>query len=170
MQINAQKIMPSLWFNGNAQEAVAFYTSIFPDSRIGRVGHYGEAGREFHQMPVGEVMEMEFELAGQAFLAINSGPQFAFTEAISFLVNCDTQEEVDHYWEKLSADGDPKAQMCGWLKDRYGVSWQIVPRELGEMIGDPHSEKSQRAFNAMLQMTKIDLAAIRQAYEGTAPA
>ena len=161
-----QKITPCLWFDAQAEEAVAFYTAIFRNSKIVSVSRYGEAGYEVHGKPAGTVMVVAFELDGQAFTALNGGPMFKFNEAISFQVDCETQEEVDYYWEKLSEGGDETAQQCGWLKDKYGVSWQVVPRVLPEMIKDPDSEKSQRAMKAMLQMKKIDIDALKRAYEG----
>jgi predicted 3-demethylubiquinone-9 3-methyltransferase (glyoxalase superfamily) len=165
MQVT-QRITPCLWFDDQAEEAAAFYTAIFKDSKVVNVARYGEAGREIHGMPAGTVMVVAFELNGQAFTALNGGPIFKFNEAISFQVNCETQEEVDYYWEKLSAGGDEKAQQCGWLKDKYGASWQVVPTILPEMISDPDHEKSQRAFTAMLQMKKIDIDALKRAYAG----
>lgn len=167
MQI-AQTITPCLWFDNQAEEAAAFYTAIFRNSRIGRISRYGKEGFEIHGRPEGSVMTVEFELDGQAFTALNGGPVFRFSEAVSFQVICETQEEVDFYWDKLTAGGDEKAQQCGWLKDRFGLSWQVFPRMLTELVGDPGSEKSQRAMKAMLQMKKIDMDAIRRAYEGTA--
>lgn len=161
-----QKITPCLWFDDQAEEAVEFYTAIFRNSKIVEVARYGEAGREIHGKPAGTVMTVAFELEGQAFTALNGGPMFKFNEAISFQVSCKTQEEVDHYWEKLSAGGDVEAQQCGWLKDKYGVSWQIVPGVLVEMITDPDSAKSQRVMGAMLQMKKIDIDGLRRAYAG----
>ena len=155
-----QKINPSLWFDHEAEEAANFYVSVFTDSRIVHVARYGSAGPG----PAGSVMTVDFQLRGQDFNAINGGPQFTFTEAISLLVNCESQDEVDEYWEKLS-DGGQKGP-CGWLKDRYGLSWQIVPTALGEMIADPDEAKSQRAMKAMLQMTKLDVAELRRAYDG----
>ena len=160
------KITPWLWFDDQAEEAVAFYTAIFRNSRIVRVTRYGEAGHEIHGKPVGSVMTVAFELDGQAFTAFNGGPLFKFNEAISFQVNCETQEEVDYYWQKLSDGGDEKAQQCGWLKDKYGASWQVVPNVLLELITDPDSEKSQRAMEAMLQMKKIDIDKLKRAYAG----
>jgi len=165
MQIS-QKITPCLWFDDQAEEAVEFYTSIFRNSRIVKTTRYGEAGYDVHGKPAGTVMAVAFELDGQAFTALNGGPMFKFNEAISFQVNCETQEEVDYFWEKLTEDGDEKAQQCGWLKDKYGVSWQIVPAVLLEMIDDPNSEKSQRAMKAMLQMKKIDIDTLKHAYDG----
>jgi predicted 3-demethylubiquinone-9 3-methyltransferase (glyoxalase superfamily) len=158
-----QRITPCLWFDDQAEEAAAFYTGIFRNSRIVSVSRYGEAGREVHGKAPGTVMVVAFELDGQAFTALNGGPVFKFNEAISLQVSCESQEEVDYYWEKLSMGGDEAAQQCGWLKDRYGVSWQIVPRVLGELIGDPDPEKSQRTMRAMLQMKKIDIAGLTRA-------
>jgi predicted 3-demethylubiquinone-9 3-methyltransferase (glyoxalase superfamily) len=163
---SAQKITPCLWFDDQAEEAAKFYTGVFKDSRIGRTSRYGEAGREVHGRPPGSVMTVEFELNGQAFTALNGGPVFKFNEAISFQVSCQDQREVDYYWKKLSEGGDEKAQQCGWLKDKYGVSWQIVPTVLIDMVSDPHSEKSQRAFATMLQMKKIDIAELERACSG----
>jgi predicted 3-demethylubiquinone-9 3-methyltransferase (glyoxalase superfamily) len=165
MQI-IQRITPCLWFDDQAEEAAEFYTAIFRNSRIVNISRYGEAGREVHGKPAGTVMTVEFELDGQAFTALNGGPVFKFNEAISLQVNCDTQEEVDYYWEKLSESGDERAQQCGWLKDKYGVSWQVVPFVLIEMINDPDAEKSNRAMEAMLRMKKIDIAELRRAYAG----
>ena len=165
MQIT-QKITPCLWFDDHAEEAVKFYTGIFRNSRIGEIARYGEARREVHGKPAGTVMTVAFELDGQAFTALNGGPIFKFNEAISFQINCETQEEVDYYWEKLSEGGDEQAQQCGWLKDKYGASWQVVPGVLLEMINDPDSEKSQRAMKAMLQMKKIDIDELKRAYAG----
>jgi predicted 3-demethylubiquinone-9 3-methyltransferase (glyoxalase superfamily) len=161
-----QRITPCLWFDDQAEEAVAFYTAIFRNSKIVSVSRYGEAGYEVHGRPAGTVMAVAFELDGQAFTALNGGPVFKFNEAISFQVNCETQEEVDYYWERLTDGGDENAQQCGWLKDKYGVSWQVVPGMLLEMINDPDSEKSQRAMEAMLHMKKIDIAALKRAYAG----
>jgi predicted 3-demethylubiquinone-9 3-methyltransferase (glyoxalase superfamily) len=154
---NIQLISPCLWFDDQAQEAAEYYTAIFSNSSIVTITHYGEAGHEIHGKPAGTVMAVAFELNGQAFSALNGGPMFKFNEAISFQVKCQSQEEVDYYWEKLSAGGDQTAQQCGWLKDRYGVSWQIVPNILLEMLSDHDSAKSQRAMTAMLQMKKIDI-------------
>lgn len=161
-------ITPFLWFDDQGEEAAQFYCSIFPNSAIRKISRYGKEGQEIHGKPEGSAMTVEFELDGQTFTALNGGPMFTFNEAISFQVHCETQAEVDHYWEKLSAGGDPQAQQCGWLKDRYGVSWQIIPRELIELVSDPASVKSQQAMKAMLQMKKIDIAELRRAYEGTA--
>lgn len=166
MQINIQKITPCLWFDNQSEEAAIFYTSIFKNSKIGRMTRYGKEGFEIHGRPEGSIMTVEFEIEGQVFTALNGGPIFKFNEAVSFQVYCETQEETDYYWEKLSEGGDKNAQQCGWLKDKYGLSWQVVPRVLSEYLGDPDPGKSQRAMKAMLQMKKIDIDKIRQAYEG----
>jgi predicted 3-demethylubiquinone-9 3-methyltransferase (glyoxalase superfamily) len=160
-----QEITPCLWFDSNAEEAVNFYTAIFKNSKIGNISRYGEAGYEIHGKPAGTVLTMEFELNGQAFTALNGGPVFKFNEAISFQVGCESQEEIDYYWEKLSEGGDKKAQQCGWLKDKYGVSWQIVPTVLGKMLQDKDANKSESVMKALLQMTKIDIQGLKQAYE-----
>jgi predicted 3-demethylubiquinone-9 3-methyltransferase (glyoxalase superfamily) len=154
------KNTPFLWFDNNAEEAMNFYISVFKDSKILSVTRYGEAGPG----PKGSVMTGKFQLAGQEFTALNGGPHFKFTEAISFVVNCETQEEVDEFWEKLVEGGEES--QCGWLKDKYGVSWQIVPTILVEMLQDKDPEKSQRVMKAMLQMVKIDIKTLKQAYEG----
>ena len=159
-----QKITPCLWFDSNAEEAVNFYTSIFKNSKIGNISRYGEAGYEIHGKPAGTVLTIEFELNGQAFTALNGGPVFKFNEAISFQIGCESQAEVDYYWEKLSDGGDKKAQQCGWLKDKYGVSWQIVPTVLGKMLQDKDARKSESVMKAMLQMTKIDIQGLKRAY------
>ncbi|HWP00082.1 MAG TPA: VOC family protein [Methylococcus sp.] len=147
-----QKITPFLWFDDQAEEAVNFYTSIFKNSKTVNITHYGEKGAEASGRPKGTVMTMAFQLEGQEFVALNGGPHFKFTEAISFVVNCESQTEVDYYWEKLSEGGDEKAQQCGWLKDKYGLSWQIVPAALGELLSHPDPEKSGRVMKALLQM------------------
>jgi predicted 3-demethylubiquinone-9 3-methyltransferase (glyoxalase superfamily) len=158
------RITPCLWFDDQAEEAARFYTGIFPDSRIVAMTRYGKAGQEVHGRPPGSVMVVAFELDGQAFTALNGGPVFTFTEAISLQVACQTQAEVDHYWRKLAESGDEAAQQCGWLKDRYGVSWQIVPTVLPEMLADPDAEKSGRVMEAMLRMKKIEIEPLRRAY------
>jgi predicted 3-demethylubiquinone-9 3-methyltransferase (glyoxalase superfamily) len=162
----SSKITPCLWFDGRAEEAAEFYTKLFPNSKIGEISRYGEAGREVHGMAPGTVLTVAFELDGQPFTALNGGPAFKFSEAISFQVSCETQKEVDFYWAKLSEGGDEAAQQCGWLKDRFGVSWQIVPSILPELVGDPASEKSQRAMKAMMGMKKLDIAELKRAYAG----
>jgi predicted 3-demethylubiquinone-9 3-methyltransferase (glyoxalase superfamily) len=160
-----QKITPCLWFDSEAEDAARFYTSVFKNSRIGRIARYGKEGKEIHGRPEGSVLTVEFEINGQTFTALNGGPVFEFNEAISFQVPCDSQEDVDHYWERLSAGGDEKAQRCGWLKDRYGVSWQIVPTVLPKMLQDKERKKADRVMKAMLQMKKIDIAELKRAYE-----
>ena len=160
-----QKISPCLWFDDQGEEAAKFYTSIFKDSKIGDVTRYGKEGYEIHGREEGTVMTVEFEIEGQKFLALNGGPIFKFNEAISFQVYCETQEEVDYYWEKLSEGRDEKAQQCGWLKDKYGVSWQIVPTVLIKMLKDNDSEKSQKVMKAMLQMHKLDISTLKKAYD-----
>ena len=154
-----QKITPFLWFDNQAEEAVDLYVSTFKNSRIDSIARYGAGGPG----PEGSVMTIAFQLDGQDFVALNGGPVFAFTPAISFYVSCRTQEEVDHFWEKLTAGGEE--EQCGWLKDRYGLSWQIVPTALVEMLQDPDPEKAHRVMNAMLQMRKIDIAALRLAHD-----
>ena len=152
-----------MWFDNQAEEAANFYVSIFKNSKIGDITRYGEAAAEISGKPKGSVMTITFQIEGQEFTALNGGPQFKFTEAISLLVNCDTQQEVDELWEKLSEGGEEGP--CGWLKDKYGVSWQVVPRILDEMIRDPDPVKAERVMKAMLQMQKIDIAGLQQAYD-----
>jgi predicted 3-demethylubiquinone-9 3-methyltransferase (glyoxalase superfamily) len=161
-----QRISPCLWFDGKAEQAAGFYTSVFKNSKIVGVTRYGEVGQEVHQQRPGTVMTVTFELDGQSFTALNGGPLCQFSEAISFQVNCDTQAEIDEYWEKLSAGGDKNAQQCGWLKDQFGVSWQVNPTVLPELMKDPDSEKSGRVMKALLQMKKLDIAALKRAYAG----
>jgi predicted 3-demethylubiquinone-9 3-methyltransferase (glyoxalase superfamily) len=156
-----QKITPFLWFKDNAEEAVKFYTSIFKNSRITKIARYGEEGEKVSGRPKGSVMTIEFELEGQQFVALNGGPHFKFTEAVSFVVNCRTQAEVDQFWKKLSAGG--QEIQCGWLKDKYGLSWQIVPTILGELLSDKDAAKSHRVMLAMLQMVKLDIKKLKQA-------
>jgi predicted 3-demethylubiquinone-9 3-methyltransferase (glyoxalase superfamily) len=155
------KISPFLWFDNQAEEAMQFYTSVFKNSKAGEVSRYGEAG----PMPAGTVLTASFELEGLHFTALNGGPDFKFNEAVSFYVDCEDQAEVDYYWEQLTADGGEES-MCGWLKDKFGLSWQIVPRRLMELMGDPDAEKAQRVTEAMLQMQKIDIAGLEAAYKG----
>lgn len=161
-----QRITPCLWFDDQAEQAVAFYTAIFANSRVILVSRYGEAGHEIHGKPADSVLTVEFELDGQRFTALNGGPTFKFNEAISLQVNCETQAEVDYYWDKLTAGGDEQAQQCGWLKDKYGVSWQVVPRILVEMLTDSDYAKSERVMTALLQMKKLDIEALKRAYAG----
>ena len=160
-----QKITPFLWFDNQAEEAANFYTSIFKNSKVGTVTRYDEAGSKASGMPKGTAMTVPFQLEGQEFTALNGGPHFRFTEAISFVVSCETQEEVDYYWDRLSKGGDEKAQQCGWLKDKYGLSWQIVPTILIKLLQDKDAEKSKRVMQAMLQMKKIDIKSLKQASE-----
>jgi predicted 3-demethylubiquinone-9 3-methyltransferase (glyoxalase superfamily) len=162
-----QKITPFLWFDGQAEQAAKFYTSIFKNSKVGRILRYSEEVAKVSESgrPVGSVLTIEFEIADQKFVALNGGPQFKFNESISFVVNCETQEEVDYFWEKLTADGGEESQ-CGWLKDKFGVSWQITPTILIDMLHDKDSEKSERVMKAMLQMQKIDIAKLKAAYAG----
>lgn len=155
------KITPCLWFDDQAEEAAKFYTTVFDNSGIVNITRYGEAGHEVHGKPAGTVLTVAFELDGQPFTALNGGPMFKFNEAISFQVNCETQEELDYFWDKLSEDGE-KGQ-CAWLKDKFGVSWQIVPTILVEMLNDPHPEKAERVMEAMLQMKKIDIDELKRA-------
>ncbi len=166
MPVTSPAFVPCLWFDTEAEEAARFYTSIFPDSKMGKIARYGKEGHEIHGKPEGAVMTVEFELNGVPFTALNGGPHFKFSEAVSFQIICDTQEEVDSYWEKLTAGGDPKAQQCGWLKDRFGLSWQVIPKGVDDLVNDATSEKSQRAMKAMLQMKKLDIHELRRAYEG----
>jgi predicted 3-demethylubiquinone-9 3-methyltransferase (glyoxalase superfamily) len=164
MRKTMQKITPFLWFDNQAEDAAKFYAAIFKNSRIGSVARYDEEAAKAAGRPKGSVMTVAFELDGHEFTALNGGPLFKFTEAISFVVNCETQEEVDHFWEKLSAGG--QEVQCGWLKDRFGVSWQVVPTVLVEMLQDKDREKSKRAMAAMLKMKKINIEALKKAYEG----
>ncbi|MES2375551.1 MAG: VOC family protein [Bacteroidota bacterium] len=161
-----QKITPCLWFAGEAKEAAEYYTQIFKNSSIGRTSYYTEEGKEEHQMPPGSVLTIEFELDGQRFTALNGGPIFKFTEAVSFMVGCDTQEEIDYYWDKLTPGGDPKAQQCGWLKDKFGLSWQVYPSIMDEMMSDPDTTKVARVMKAFMPMKKLDIAKIKAAYNG----
>jgi predicted 3-demethylubiquinone-9 3-methyltransferase (glyoxalase superfamily) len=158
-----QKIMPCLWFDDQAEAAVNFYVALFKNSKITNVARYDEAGAKASGRPVGTVMTMTFQLDGQEFMALNGGPIFKFTEATSFIVNCESQSEVDRLWDALTAHGGEESQ-CGWLKDRFGLSWQIVPTALGELMSDPDPAKAQRVMQAMLQMKKIDIAKLRQAH------
>ncbi len=163
---NLQRITPFLWFDEQAEDAVRLYTSIFRRSKTLVVTRYGEAGQEVHGQPVGSIMTIAFELEGQQFIALNGGPLFRFNEAISLQVNCETQTEIDYYWERLSEGGDESAQQCGWLKDKFGVSWQVIPTLLSELIQDPDPEVSQRAMSAMLEMKKLDIERLKRASEG----
>jgi predicted 3-demethylubiquinone-9 3-methyltransferase (glyoxalase superfamily) len=159
-----QRITPFLWFDAQAEEAAKFYTSIFERSRIARISRYGEAGREVHGKKPGSVLTVEFEIEGQTFVALNGGPNFKFTEAVSFQVSCETQDEIDYFWSRL-LEGGQEGQ-CGWLKDKYGLSWQIVPSALPQMLTDTDGAKSERAMAALMQMKKFDLATLQRAYAG----
>ncbi len=164
--ITTQKIKPCLWFDQQAEEAANFYTALFSNSRITHISRYSEAGQEIHGQKAGTVLTVSFELEGQSFVALNGGPQFKFNEAVSLQILCETQEEVNHFWEKLSEGGDSAAQQCGWLKDKFGLSWQVIPKVLFELLDDPDAEKSGRAMTAMMQMKKLDIAQLKQAYDG----
>jgi predicted 3-demethylubiquinone-9 3-methyltransferase (glyoxalase superfamily) len=159
-----QKITPCLWFDTQAEEAANFYTSVFKNSRIKQVSRFGKAGREVHGKEAGSVMIVEFEIEGQTFTALNGGPLFKFNEAVSFQVSCDTQAEIDHFWNSLSRGGQESS--CGWLKDKFGVSWQVIPKQMDEYLKSPDREASRRAFEAMLKMSKLDVEQLREAYEG----
>ena len=161
-----QRISPFLWYDSDAEDAAKFYTAIFPNSRIVAVTRYTETGKDMHKRPPGSVMTVAFELDGQAFIALNGGPLFKFSEAVSFVVSCETQQQIDYHWERLSAGGDPKAQQCGWLKDKFGLSWQVVPKMMDELFKDP-SPGAQRAMVAMMQMKKLDIGKLQRAYAGT---
>lgn len=161
------KLTPCLWFDSEAEAAATFYVGIFPRSRITDIARYTKAGREVHGQPEGKVLTVAFELDGQPFTALNGGPQFKFNEAVSFQVPCKDQKEIDYYWEKLGAGGDPAAQQCGWLKDRFGLSWQVFPARLLDMLQDKDRAKADRAMEAMMQMKKMDLAALERAYRGS---
>ncbi len=160
------KIVPCLWFDSQGEEAARFYTSVFPNSRIGHISHYAEAGKEVHGRQPGSVLTVAFELAGQSFTALNGGPHFKFNEAVSLQIMCDSQQEVDHYWNALSAGGPVEAQQCGWLKDRFGLSWQVVPKVMMEMLTAKDAAKVERAFAAMMEMKKLDIAALERAFNG----
>ena len=160
------KISPCLWFDHEAEEAARFYTTVFKDSKIVSVSRYPATGQEIHGKPPGSVMVVTFEIFGQSFTALNGGPHFKFSEAISLQVECESQAELDYYWERLGEGGDPEAQQCGWIKDKFGLSWQVVPRMMDELMNDPDSAKVERAFAAMLQMKKLDIAALERAAAG----
>ncbi len=159
-----QKITPFLWFDMNAEEAMKFYTSVFKNSKIKNMNRYGPEGAKASGVPEGTVMTGTIQLEGQDFMVLNGGPHFKFTEAVSFVVDCKDQEEVDYYWEKLSAH--PESEQCGWLKDKFGLSWQIVPKALGELMGDPDPVKAGRVMGAMLKMKKLDIYGLKKAYDG----
>jgi predicted 3-demethylubiquinone-9 3-methyltransferase (glyoxalase superfamily) len=157
-----QKITPCLWFNDQAEEAMRFYVSVFKNSKVGRITHYGEAGAKVSGRLKGSVMTATFEIEGQEFMALNGGPHFTLSEAVSFIVKCDTQEEIDTFWEELSEGGEKG--ICGWLKDKFGLSWQIVPTVLSDMMQDKDAEKTNRVMEAVLQMKKLDIARLQEAY------
>ena len=159
------RIAPCLWFDDQAEEAARFYTGIFRKARINRITRYPDAGFDAHHRPAGSVMTVEFELEGEKFTALNGGPAFKFNEAISLQVYCDSQDEIDYYWQKLGAGGDPSAQQCGWLKDRYGLSWQIVPSDMEKLYEDENSPAAQRTMEAMLKMKKLDIAELKRAHD-----
>lgn len=162
-----QKITPFLWYDHEAEEAANFYVSIFKNSKIGKITHYLKEAEEVSGKKAGDVMTVDFEIEGQKFTAINGGPPFKFTEAVSFIIDCKDQKEVDYYWNKLTEGGDEKFQICGWLKDKYGLSWQVIPRVLEEMLADPDQEKAGRAMKAMLTMKKIIIKDIEEAFNGS---
>jgi len=164
--IVSARITPYLWFASEAEEAAAFYMSIFRSSRLHHIVRYGQERHPTEGIQEGQVMTVKFELDGQEFVALNGGPQYKFNEAISFMVQCETQEEIDYYWNRLSEGGDERAQVCGWLKDRYGVSWQVVPSRLTDLLSDPDPARTERVSKAMLQMKKMDIAALQAAYDG----
>jgi predicted 3-demethylubiquinone-9 3-methyltransferase (glyoxalase superfamily) len=161
-----KRIAPCLWFDDQAEEAANFYVGIFKNSKITKIARYPKVGQEIHHRPAGSVMTVAFELDGQPFTALNGGPVFKFNEAVSLQINCETQQEVDHYWEKLGKGGDPKAQQCGWVKDKFGLSWQVVPTILPELVTDPDPKKAERAFAAMMEMKKLDIDKLKQAAAG----
>ena len=161
-------IVPCLWFAHEAEEAANFYVGVFPNSRINAITRYPAVGQEIHGQSPGSVLTVEFEIDGSRLTALNGGPAFTFNEAVSLQVMCATQAEIDHYWEKLGAGGDPQAQQCGWLKDRYGLSWQVVPTGMEEMLADEQSPGAKRAMEALLEMQKLDVAELRRAYDGAA--
>ncbi|HMI06043.1 MAG TPA: VOC family protein [Flavobacterium sp.] len=164
--MSIQKITPNFWFNTNAEEAVNFYTAIFKNTAVLKKSYYGKEGYEIHRMPEGTVLTIEFELENQKFIALNGGPVFTFNEAISLVIYCENQGEVDYYWEKLKAGGDEKAQQCGWLKDRFGVSWQVVPTIMGKLMDGSDQVRTGRVMNAMLKMKKLDIQGLQNAYDG----
>ena len=161
-----QKITPFLWFNNQAEEAAAFYTSVFKDSEIGSKAEYDDAASEVSGQPKGSVMVVDFEIAGQKFIALNGGPQFKFTEAVSFVIDCKDQDEIDYYWSRLTADGGEES-MCGWLKDKFGLSWQVTPTVLSDLIGGSDPDGAKRAMEAMLKMRKLDIKKLKDAYKGS---
>ncbi len=168
MTLDGSRIAPCLWLDSEAEPAARFYTSVFPNSSIGRISTYGKEGHEVHGRSEGSVLTVDFVLDGHPFTALNGGPHFTFNEAVSFQVLCSTQEEIDFYWERLSKDGDPAAQQCGWLKDRFGVSWQVVPVQLQELMAEADPSRKGRVMEALLAMKKLELAQLQRAYDGAA--
>lgn len=166
MALHTGRIQPCLWFDNQGEQAARFYADIFPHSHIGAIARYGEAGHDIHGRPAGSVMTVQFELDGQPFLALNGGPMFRFNEAISLMVSCASQDEIDRYWQRLGDGGDPAARQCGWLKDRYGLSWQIVPDQMARWMGGPDMAAAQRVMQALLGMQKLDMAALAHAHAG----
>jgi len=162
----SQRIAPFLWFDNQAEEAAAFYVSVFKNSKIVTTTRYSKAGVETHHRPAGSVMTVAFELDGQRFVALNGGPQFTFNEAISLQVNCSDQEELDYYWERLTKGGDPRAQQCGWLKDKFGLAWQITPAVLPELLKDPESPRTERVMDALMKMKKLDIRELERSAAG----
>jgi predicted 3-demethylubiquinone-9 3-methyltransferase (glyoxalase superfamily) len=166
MEVNMKAIRPNLWFDTEAEEAARFYCSVFKDSKLGSITRYPDVGQEITGKPPGSVLTVEFSLNGLPFIALNGGPEFKFNEAVSLELEVEDQAELDYYWDRLSDGGDPNAQQCGWLKDKFGLSWQVAPAGMAEMLNDPDKEKSNRAFEAMLSMKKLDIAALQRAFEG----
>jgi len=166
MSVSSNKITPCLWFNGQAEEAANLYTSLFKNSRITKVTRHSEPGQEIHRQPASQVLVVAFELGRQPFIALNGGPQFKFNEAVSFQIDCADQDEVDYFWTNLSTGGDESKRQCGWLADRFGVAWQIVPKALTKMLDDPDVEKVKRVMVSMMAMKKLDIAGLQKAYDG----
>ena len=166
MSFDNLQLTTCLWFDGQAEEAANFYVSVFKNSKITHIQRYTEAGRELHSHEPGTVLVVEFELNGHRFVGLNGGPQLKFTGAVSFMIDCDTQDEVDYYWDKLREGGDEAQQQCGWLADKYGVSWQVIPRALKQMMSSPDKEKAGRATVAMMHMRKLDIAELQKAFDG----
>jgi predicted 3-demethylubiquinone-9 3-methyltransferase (glyoxalase superfamily) len=161
-----KKMTSCLWFDKEAEDAAKYYTSIFKNAKINRIARYGKEGQDIHGGKEGAVMTVEFELEGQQFLGLNGGPHFKFNEAVSFVINCDTQEEIDYYWEKLGKGGDPKSQQCGWLKDKFGLSWQVTPSIMGDMFNESPTDRTERVMKVMMQMKKLDIKELQKAYDG----
>ena len=162
---SVQKLTSCLWFDGQAEAAARFYVSVFKNAKLGRISHYPNEGQDVHQQPEGKVLVVEFEIEGQKFIGLNGGPQFKLSEAVSFVVNCETQAEIDYFWDKLGGDGGEPGP-CGWLKDKFGLSWQVAPAMIGQWISDPDKNKSARVFAAVMKMGKLDIAELQRAYAG----